>query len=144
MAFGRMGAQGRGFGRLGSGTGAGTGAGPDVTAPTITTDAAQSIAENDAFSIGLTADEAVTWTKTGGADQALFTLVGSTLSMVAQDYESPADADANNTYVVEVTATDAALNATPRTITVTVTDVAEGGGTAGEPIGLLLILTKAA
>jgi hypothetical protein len=31
-----------------------------------------------------------------------------------------------------------------RTFTITITDVAEGGGTAGEPIGLLLSLTKAA
>jgi hypothetical protein len=45
---------------------------------------------------------------------------------------------------VNVRATDTASNTADQTITVTVTDVAEGGGTSGEPIGLLLSLTKAA
>lgn len=95
--------------------------GPDVTAPTITSASSANVFEGDAFSLPLTADEAVTWTKTGGADQALFTLTGSTLSMAAKTYLSPTDADTNNTYVVQVTATDAASNATNQTITVTVT-----------------------
>lgn len=97
----------------------------DEVAPTILTNAAQTVAEGSPFSVGLTASEAVTWTKTGGADSALFTLAGSTLSLSAKDFESPTDADANNTYVVQVTATDAATNATNKTITVTVTDVDE-------------------
>lgn len=99
------------------------GGGPDVTAPTITSSNAVNQAENSAFTHILTANEVVTWTKTGGADQALFTLVGNTLSMTAKDFEAPIDAGANNTYVVQVTATDEALNATNQTITVTVTDV---------------------
>jgi hypothetical protein len=45
--------------------------------------------------------------------------------MTAKDYETPEDSGSNNTYVVQVTATDAALNATNQTITVTVTDVAD-------------------
>ena len=97
--------------------------GPDVTAPTITSSNAVSWPENSAFSHALTASEAVTWTKTGGADTALFTLVGSTLTMTAKNFESPVDAGANNTYVVQVTATDAASNATNQTLTVTITDV---------------------
>ena len=97
----------------------------DATAPTITSSNAINQAENAAFSHTLTANESVTWTKTGGADTALFTLAGSNLSMTAKDYEAPADADTNNTYVVQVTATDTAGNATNQTITVTVTDVAE-------------------
>ncbi len=97
----------------------------DATAPTITSLNAVNLAENSALSHTLTANEAVTWTKTGGADTALFSLVGSTLSMTAKDYEAPTDADANNTYVVQVTATDTAGNATNQTITVTVTDVAD-------------------
>lgn len=100
----------------------------DATAPAITTNAAQSVNENAVFSVNLAAGETVTWTKTGGADAALFTLSGATLSLPAQDYEAPADADGNNTYVVQVTATDTAGNSTNKTITVTVTDVAEGGG----------------
>jgi hypothetical protein len=99
--------------------------GEDVTAPTITSSASISLPEGDALSHTLTADESVTWTKTGGADEALFTLAGSNLSMTAKDFEIPEDSGSNNTYVVQVTATDAASNATDQTITVTVTDVAE-------------------
>lgn len=99
----------------------------DEIAPTITSSAAVSLLENVALSHALTANEAVTWTKTGGADSALFTLVGSTLSMTAKDFEAPIDSGANNTYVVQVTATDGALNATNQTITVTVTDEAVEG-----------------
>lgn len=98
----------------------------DATAPTITSSNSVSLAENSALSHSLTANETVTWTKTGGADTALFTLAGSNLSMTAKDFETPADANTNNTYVVQVTATDAAGNATNQTITVTVTDVVEG------------------
>lgn len=118
----------------------------DEVAPTITSSSTVNQPENAALSHALTANEAVTWTKTGGADAALFTLSGSTLSLPAQDYETPADGDGNNTYVVQVTATDTAGNATNQTITVTITDVDEGGGggEAGSPIGLLLSLTKAA
>ena len=97
----------------------------DDTAPTILTDAAQTVDENAVFSITLTASEAVTWTKTGGADAALFTLSGDLLSLAAKNFEVPTDADANNTYVVQVTATDATLNAANKTITVTVLDVFE-------------------
>lgn len=101
---------------------------PDVTAPTITSTASPSVAENVAFSLTLTANEGVAWTKTGGADAALFTLTGDVLTMAAKDFEAPVDGGANNTYIVQVTATDAALNATSQTIAVTVTDAAEGGG----------------
>lgn len=95
----------------------------DTTAPTIATPAGHSVAENAAFSLALMADEAVTWTKVGGADQALFTLSGATLSMPARDFEAPADADGNNVYQVTIRATDAAGNTADRTIQVTVTDV---------------------
>jgi lysophospholipase L1-like esterase len=93
----------------------------DTTPPTITSSATQSVVEANAFSMNLTANETVTWTKTGGADASLFTLTGSTLSMTAKTFASPVDSDANNTYVVQVTATDTAGNATNQTITVTVT-----------------------
>lgn len=103
----------------------------DATAPTITSSNSLSVAENSAFSHTLTANETVTWTKTGGADTALFTLAGTNLSMTAKDYETPTDADANNTYVVQVTATDTAGNATNQTITVTVTDVSDAPAYVG-------------
>jgi hypothetical protein len=103
--------------------------------------------ENSVLAHLLTANEAVTWSIVGGADQARFELAGSTLRWASngtKDYENPNDADANNIYVVIVRATDGAANTSNQTITVTVTDVNEGTSTAGQPIGLLLVLTKAA
>ena len=104
-----------------------TGGPADTTAPTITSGNAFNVAENAAFSQQLTANETVTWAKVGGADQALFTLTsGGLLTMTAKDFEAPADADANNSYVVQVLATDAAGNQSlPQTITVSVTNVAD-------------------
>ena len=71
---------------------------------------------------------------TGGADAALFSGVdggsgaGLTVAfLAAPDYESPADADADNVYEIEVTATNA-LGSDVYTVYVTVTDEAEGGG----------------
>lgn len=99
--------------------------GGDTTAPTITSASSASVAENSPFSMTLTANESVTWAIVGGADAALFSLAGSTLSMTAKDFEAPADADTGNTYVVQVRATDGSGNQSTQTITVTVTDVDE-------------------
>jgi hypothetical protein len=98
----------------------------DEVPPVITVSTSQTVPENSAFSLTLTADKPVTWTKTGGADTALFTLAGSTLSMTAKDFEIPTDANTDNAYVVQVTATSVAYvpATTNATITVTVTDVA--------------------
>ncbi|MDO8412386.1 MAG: S8 family serine peptidase [Gallionellaceae bacterium] len=95
-------------------------------APVITTAAAQSVNENAAFSVALTSTDADTvgtasFTITGGADQALFSIVASNLTMAAKNFEVPTDADTNNTYVVQVTANDG-VNNTIKTITVTVND----------------------
>lgn len=98
---------------------------PDETAPVITSSNTASIAENTVLAHSLTANESVTWSIIGGADQALFELSGSTLRWASngtQDYEDPADADTDNDYVVQVRATDAATNTADQTITVTVTD----------------------
>jgi hypothetical protein len=106
------------------------GGGADVTAPEITSANTANNVENVVLAHALTANEAVTWTVTGGADQARFEVSGSTLRWASngvKDFENPNDADTNNIYVVQVTATDTALNATNQTITVTVTDVADGG-----------------
>ena len=114
----------------------------DTTAPIITASASQTVPENINFNLALTANEAVTWSKTGGADAALFTLFGATLGMEAKSFGAPADANGDNAYVVEVTATDAAGNASaPLTITVTVTEVAEGGGTSPPANDNVLSLT---
>lgn len=100
----------------------------DVTAPTITSSSAFSNSEALQLSHILTANESVTWSLIGGADLAQFQLTGNELQWVAdgfQDYESPVDAGANNTYVVQVRATDGSGNTADQTITVTVTDVDE-------------------
>lgn len=101
----------------------------DLLAPTITSNASVSVDENATLSHTLTANETVTWSLPGGADAAQFELSGSTLrwsSNGTRDYETPADANADNAYVVTVRATDAAGNTTDQTVTVTVADVSEG------------------
>lgn len=101
----------------------------DTTAPTITSATTANNAENSVLAHSLTANESVTWALNGGADVALFEISGSTLRWASngtQDYETPADAGANNIYNVTVRATDTAGNTTDQNIAVTVTDVGEG------------------
>ena len=100
-------------------------------APVITTAVAQNVNENAAFSVPLTSTDVdtvgsnpATFSITGGADAALFSIVAGNLTMTAKDFEAPIDAGANNTYVVQVTANDG-VNNTVKTITVTVNDVIE-------------------
>ena len=97
----------------------------DTTPPTITSSASISIFENATLTHTLTASEPVVWTLSGAADIGRFTLVGSTLSMAPKDFESPVDANADNIYIVQVTATDPSGNASSQTITVTVNAVNE-------------------
>ena len=69
---------------------------------------------------------AVTWTAEG-VDASDFTIDGSTgvVSMVARDFEAPADDDADNVYAVTVKATDAGGVVGTASLTVTVTNVNE-------------------
>lgn len=100
----------------------------DTTAPTITSSNSVSNAENSTLSHSLTANETVTWSIVGGADQTKFEISGSTLRWASngtKDFEAPDDANTDNAYVVDVRATDLASNTTDQTITVTVTDAAE-------------------
>jgi VCBS repeat-containing protein len=101
-------------------------------APAITSSASPSVAENTTAVLTVTSSDpesnTVTYSITGGADAALFGIVSGTGVLTfnsAPNFEAPADADTNNTYIVEVTANDGTNN-TPQTITVTVTDVNEG------------------
>lgn len=98
----------------------------DTRAPSIISRSTVSVKTAVALVFALEADEDVTWTITGGADQALFSL-GAILNnrqrmlvLPAQTLGAPADADLNNTYIVQVTATDQGGNATNQTVTVTV------------------------
>ena len=100
----------------------------DTTAPTITSANTGNCAENATLEHTLTANEGVTWSIVGGADQARFELNGDILRWAGngtKDYETPNDADTNNTYVVQVRATDSSSNTTDQTITITVTDVSD-------------------
>lgn len=104
---------------------------PVVTSFTINTIANVTVAENVAFT-GST--PAITGTPIGtltytlnGTDAANFSINSSTgvISMVARDFESPADANKDNVYEVTIIVTDADANSASETQTVTVADVFE-------------------
>ncbi|TRX44663.1 cadherin repeat domain-containing protein, partial [Fulvivirga sp. M361] len=69
----------------------------------------------------------VTYTISGGADAVDFTINGTTgvVSMVVRDFESPVDANTDNVYEIEITATDDDNNSDTETWTVTVNDLVE-------------------
>ncbi|QNI62850.1 heparin lyase I family protein [Synechococcus sp. TAK9802] len=90
----------------------------------------KSIPENTTAVSQLTANEAVTWSLSGGADAAKFQVDanGNLSFQAAPDFENPNDLGNtanNNTYVVTVRATDTAGNTADQTVTTTVTDVDE-------------------
>lgn len=109
----------------------------DTVAPTVTgpsgsagdTTAAISVDENQTAVTTLTADESVTWSLTGSDDDAKFAIDANTgviTFVTAPDYETPTDVGDtanNNTYVMTITATDAANNTSTQTLTVTVLDL---------------------
>ena len=73
-------------------------------------------------------DDTITgWSITSGADSALFDLNndGVLFFKTAPDYENPGDAGRDNSYEVEVTASDGTDDSAPLTITVNVTDLNE-------------------
>jgi len=104
--------------------------------------------ENQTFAAdfnGTDADgnETVSYSFSGGADQAKFDLNATTGILTfknAPDYEDPTDADTNNTYVVEVNASDGSAWEL-QAITIVITDVheapvavlASGAGTEADP-----------
>ncbi len=100
--------------------------------PVITSGASFSVAENLAAVTTITAtdpeNDVPTFHITGGDDAALFAIdsvTGALNFKDAPDFEGPADADANNSYRVEVTARDGNGNSDSLLITVSVTDVNE-------------------
>ena len=93
-------------------------------------DASSSITINEnTTEIGtLGANESVSWSISGGADSALFSINSTTGELSfnsAQDYESPGDADSNNDFIVQVTATDSDSNTSSQSITINVGDIDE-------------------
>ncbi|KAF0191976.1 MAG: Uncharacterized protein FD165_1310 [Gammaproteobacteria bacterium] len=100
-------------------------------APAFTSATARSLAENIAAVMTVRAvdddGEAVAYSVTGGTDQSAFTIhatSGALNFVAAPDFEAPADSDADNIYVVQVTAS-AGGDAVVQTIVVTITDVDE-------------------
>ena len=106
----------------------------DTTAPTFTSAATATIAENTltsstVYDATADSDVGVNYTLTG-ADAALFNIAATTglvTFKVSPNFEIPTDAGANNVYDFTVTATDASNNATSQAVQLTVTDVVEAG-----------------
>jgi hypothetical protein len=107
---------------------------PDSTAPTFTSSASFSAAENIATSATaatIRVSESATVTISAGADAARFNITRSETNTaiikfnLSPNFEAPTDVGANNVYEITLTATDAAANAGTQSITITVTDVVE-------------------
>lgn len=99
----------------------------DTTAPTISSPATASVAENTVNPTGsLTANEPVTWTISGGADASSFSVSGSTWTLNATP-----DFETKTSYAVTFRATDAAGNFSNQNFTLTITDVDETPPSSG-------------
>ncbi len=106
----------------------------DEHAPVFTSSATHAVSEGMTVVTTVTAtdadaDQTVSFTLTGGADESLFSITsaGDLTFTTAPDYEMPTDAGGNNEYDVTITATD---DGTPemtatQALTITVTDVDE-------------------
>ena len=104
--------------------------------PSVTTTSPITIQENQTAVTTLEAtdvdsgDQITGWSMTGGSDRSLFNLTnGGVLSFKDDpDYENPKDAGHDNSYDVEVSASDGTDDSTPLTLTVSVTDLNEPPG----------------
>ena len=101
-------------------------------APVFSSGAAVSVVENTAGDVYQAAatdadGDPLTFSITGGADAARFTLAasGALRFVAAPDFDMPGDADADNVYLVQLSVSDGSLS-TPLTIQVTVTNSKEG------------------
>ncbi|MGE0383643.1 MAG: Ig-like domain-containing protein, partial [Gammaproteobacteria bacterium] len=99
--------------------------------PAFTSSATPAVNENTAAVVTLAATDSdlpaqtLGFAITGGADQALFQIVGGNQLQfkAAPDFESPLDAGANNVYEVQVTASDGAGGSTVQNLSVTVAGI---------------------
>lgn len=101
---------------------------PIITGPSGGAGAAAStitVNENQTGVTRVTANETVTWSITGGNDQGKFQIAadGTITFRAAPDFEAPTDSDTNNSYILTITATDAAGNRSVQTITVNVANI---------------------
>lgn len=105
-------------------------------APMISSAATASTPENTTVPVHTVAatdpeSDPVTYSITGGADAALFTIDASTGEVsfnTSPDREAPTDAGGNNVYDIEVTASDGALSSS-QAVAITVTNVNDVGPT---------------
>jgi hypothetical protein len=124
---------------------------PAITSNGAGTTAGVSTAENSTAVTTVTAYDgnfdAVTFAIVGGADAAKFQINGGTGALsflAAPNFEAPTDADTNNSYIVQVRASDGSLSDT-QTITVSVTDVLEpinltpGDDSFSAPVGSAIV-----
>jgi formylglycine-generating enzyme required for sulfatase activity len=120
----------------GCGGGGGSAGGGDTTlantAPSFSSSGTLTVAENQSAVATLSATDpdagaSLTFSLSGGADQALFSIDASSgaLSFVtAPDFESSADADSDNVYEVTAQVSDGSLTAA-LAMTITITDANE-------------------
>lgn len=101
--------------------------------PEFTSSNTATVSENET-AIGYTASasdqdaDPVTFSIVGGADASLFSIDSQTGSLsfgAPQNFESPNDSDANNTYEVQIEASDGQGGTAIQTVQVTVTDIDE-------------------
>ena len=104
---------------------------PPNSAPVFSSASSFGVAENQTGVVTVAATDAngdaLTYSISGGLDQSLFTINGTTGALVfnsAPDYENPLDNGTDNVYNLTVQASDGSLIATEN-IAVTVTDVNE-------------------
>ena len=92
---------------------------PGVSASQVSVD------EGQAGVTRLTADKPVTWSITGGDDQSKFQINedGTITFLNPPVFETPTDSDANNSYILTVTARDETGNVSTLTLTVIVLDL---------------------
>ena len=115
----------------------------DDHAPVFTSSATPSVVEETTAVVTLTATDAdlpaqtLTFSITGGADQARFTLSNTgVLSFInAPDFEIPGDANSDNVYELEVTVNDGQGGVTTQQMQVTVTDGEENPAPVVDVVG---------
>ena len=126
--------------------------------PVFTSNATANVPENTTDVLTVTATDAdlpaqnVTFLLTGGADQLKFAITaGGVLTFVtAPNFESPTDANGDNVYLVQVTASDGAGRTTAQNLSVTVTAVNDNSpvltsnATANVPENTTAVLTVTA
>ncbi|MEO1652345.1 MAG: gliding motility-associated C-terminal domain-containing protein [Bacteroidota bacterium] len=100
--------------------------------PIITSATNVSVVENTAGAFyTATADKAVTFSLGSSQDEALFSLQGDQISFVnPPDFEIPLDGNADNVYLIDLTASEVAGDTTV-TLSISVTDLDETGGPTG-------------